>query len=495
MVIESKPFAISELTIQLSSLLVARYGLLKSEVDQSINKRIVPLISNLKDSLWVWIEHPYVDKVYRDSYYFYYSSKLGNYYKDCIRFSLFEKKIENSDFRNKENHDLLTRNYRGFVVVRPTIPNILGRNIISPLAFKNNGFIICSNEFPATANSNKFNVRGFPHSSQDSETISCAETSIWGIMEYFGTKYAEYKPVLPSNIISVLNELSYERQIPSKGLYSNQLSYALRKFGFGTVLYSRKAYSDIENILGCYIESGIPCIVVIQSTKIAHAILCLGHENVENSQYDTSVGKKVSLLNGIKIIDNDNVYKKFVFNDDNLVPYSLAHLNKPADNYARADWQSCQITNIIVPLYSKIYLDAFKAKHYIRNLLSNSPIKLPNNSEVYLRMFLASSRSYKHYLSMNVTFNDSLKELILSISLPKFIWVAEISTLDLIKKKQANGIVILDATEANTSMFFTKPLILACYNNSLLVIEQNPMKTVKNDLTLQPFNIFENNLN
>ena len=53
MVIESKPFAISELTAQLSSLLVARYGLSKKEVDQSINNRIVPLISNLKDSLWV----------------------------------------------------------------------------------------------------------------------------------------------------------------------------------------------------------------------------------------------------------------------------------------------------------------------------------------------------------------------------------------------------------------------------------------------------------
>lgn len=312
-------------------------------------------------------------------------------------------------------------------------------------------------------------------------------------MEYFGTKYPEYKPILPSTIISILNELSYERQVPSKGLYSNQLSYALRKFGFGTVLYSRKSYPDIENILSCYIESGIPCVVAIQSSDIAHAVLCIGHENVDNVQYDTSITKKIILSNNIQVIDNDNVYKKFVFNDDNLAPYSLANLDKPAANYIRTDWQSCIITNIIVPLYSKIYLDAFKAKHYINNLLSNSPIRLPDNSEVYLRVFLASSRSFKHYLSLNESFNNSLKELILSISLPKFIWIAEISTMDLIKKKQANGIVILDATEANTSMF-SKPLIIACYNNNLLVIEQNPMKAVKINLTLQAFSIFENNL-
>ena len=118
------------------------------------------------------------------------------YYKDCIRFTLFENEITGKDFRSSLKHEELKERYRGFVVIRPTTPNILGRNIISPKAFKDNNIKICSVKFSSTANSNKFDVRGFPHSSQDSETISCAETSIWGIMEYFGTKYPEYKPEL-----------------------------------------------------------------------------------------------------------------------------------------------------------------------------------------------------------------------------------------------------------------------------------------------------------
>lgn len=38
----------------------------------------------------------------------------------------------------------------------------------------------------------KFYVKAFSSSSQDTETISCAETTVWALMEYYGNKYAEY---------------------------------------------------------------------------------------------------------------------------------------------------------------------------------------------------------------------------------------------------------------------------------------------------------------
>jgi hypothetical protein len=128
----------------------------------------------------------------------------------------------------------LKRQYRGFIVLRPTIRNIIGRNVVSPKALKNNNFICCTTKFHSTANSVKFKANGFPHSSQDTETISCAETTLWAIMEYFGNKYPDYKPVLPSRIIEVLKRISTERQIPSRGLRIDQISYALREFDFGT---------------------------------------------------------------------------------------------------------------------------------------------------------------------------------------------------------------------------------------------------------------------
>ncbi len=55
-------------------------------------------IDRLRESVWFLIEWPYVDKVYRDSYYTYFSSKLSEYRKDCMLISLFEGEVVPEDF-------------------------------------------------------------------------------------------------------------------------------------------------------------------------------------------------------------------------------------------------------------------------------------------------------------------------------------------------------------------------------------------------------------
>src|SRR5690606_10836696 len=159
--------------------------------------------------------------------------KLPKYKRDAIRLSFFEEEISDADFFNGAQHSNLQQKYRGFIVLRPTDPFIIGRSIISPLLLRTNNILACMSKFHTTVNGVKFTVKGFPHSSQDTETISCAETSLWAIMEYFSNKYSDYQPVLPSKIIRTLNQVSSERQIPSKGLNIAQMSYSLKEFGFG----------------------------------------------------------------------------------------------------------------------------------------------------------------------------------------------------------------------------------------------------------------------
>ena len=62
-------------------------------------------------------------------------------------------------------------------------------------------------------------------------------------MEYFGEKYSNYKPVLPSIIINQLTSVSYERQIPSNGLNVDKISYALKEFGCGTRIYALDSFN------------------------------------------------------------------------------------------------------------------------------------------------------------------------------------------------------------------------------------------------------------
>ena len=94
---------------------------------------------------------------------------------------------------------------------------------------------------------------------------------------------------------------------------------------------------------------------------------------------------------------------------------------------------------------------------------------------------------------MNATIQEDLKGLLLEASMPKFIWVAEISTKDLIKQKKANGMVILDATEAN--IYFNKPLILAAFQGKLVIFDESSGKLESDLLPLQDLTVFEHNLN
>jgi len=50
-------------------------------------------LSYLKDDLLVFVEHPYVDWVYRDTYYHYFASKSRSYSRSSIRLSFFDSSV------------------------------------------------------------------------------------------------------------------------------------------------------------------------------------------------------------------------------------------------------------------------------------------------------------------------------------------------------------------------------------------------------------------
>jgi hypothetical protein len=316
-------------------------------------------------------------------------------------------------------------------------------------------------------------------------------------MEYFGNKYPDYMPTLPSKIIEVLRSVSSERQMPSRGLNVGQISFALREFGFGTRLYSQKEFGDEEfrRLFSCYVESGIPLIVAVQNSKIGHAILCVGHNIVTTDLIDSLTESKNGTANvvpsKVHFFDNDDTSKDFVFIDDNMPVYQQLPFEKPTGGYTNPDWNLCVITSFIAPLYPKIYLEAFEAKRFCRNILFGF-YSILDDSEVYLRFFLSSSRSFKDSLNYNGSFDGTVKRMILETPLPKFVWIGEISTKDLIKNKEANGLILIDATEADTSQL--KPLIFANYLNIQISLDSGGTFFTKKDVPLPTFSIFTNNL-
>jgi len=462
-----------------------RYGIQNINLTNSL-KTINDFISELKVDLYVYVEHPYVDKMYRDTYYNYFASKRDDYPRDTIRLSFFKSEVKEEDFRNINENNELQEKYLGFVILRPTYPFVIGRNVISPKAFKSNDVICCLVNYTATVNGLKLDVKGFPHSSQDQETITCAETTVWSILEYFGNKYPEYRPYQPSQVNAVLGKFSFERLIPSKGLTAGQISFALREFGFGVKIYAKAPYGDdFERLLKIYIESGIPVVGAMQNTQgIGHALNIIGRSNLTKEKIDDlSIYKQIS--NNVNVYDFADINFEYVFIDDNYPPYRQTTLDKPASYYTNPKWLGCEITSFIVPLYPKIYMEAGEARSTAISLVDS--LGLIANKDILIKTFLTSSRSFKNEISLNGSLDETVKELLLSISMPKFIWVTELSDKDLILQGLVNGMVILDATEPKRF-----GIISALIENNYIANNLTQFKTIS--LPLHPFKGYSNNL-
>lgn len=289
-------------------------------------------------------------------------------------------------------------------------------------------------------------------------------------MEYFSHKYPEYRPVLPSNIIETLKKISYERQIPSSGLSLDYISFAIKEYGFGSKIYSADQYleHELNTILSTYIESGIPVIIGIKSATIGHAIVAIGRENIDANNI-TQI-KATIVKDSFKVFDYNDIDKKLIFIDDNYPPYQKAYPRNPAEHYESFEWKECSIFCFVVPLHSKIYLEAFSAKRAIYSILENYHTTLDIENNTLIKYFLTSSRSLKDSISGNITYTTALKDLILSIALPKFIWVCELSTKDMLVNNECEGLILIDATEPNT--LNTKPLILLVYKNKFVNFAQ-----------------------
>jgi len=465
--------------------------------ENPFGSKVKLLVDKLRKDIWVFAETPYVDKTYRDTYYNFFSTKQRKISRDCIKISFFSEEIKIDDFNSL---DKIQSIYLGFIVIRPTLPNIFGRNVINPNAYEKTNFSIASTSISTTVNSVKVNAVGFPHLSQDLEAIRCAEVCLLNVMEYFGNKYPEYQPVLPSTVHKLLRKISTERQLPSLGLDVPSISFVLRKLGFGTKVYHRNSLDDktgdFRKLLYTYIESGIPVIAALSNNQngkqgVNHAVCVIGKKSKPNSV-------KVEFKNfgkNVEIADYyDNFIDKLVMNDDNFSPYLDFEFENPTALHGQQNplWENCKVISFIVPLYKKIYMDAYVARQYADSIIQNDTLFMDRSQKSLIhKTFLTSSRSYKCYISTSQTINPQLKTLILSSPMPKFIFLTEIYDTDSVKEGKITGAIIFDATESKGSPL--RPIILAFHNNRLIKRLNSFDSLKKFDIICTPF-ISHNNL-
>ena len=466
-------------------------------------------IINVNGSITIGVETNYVDRIYRDTYYNFFSNLHEDFSRKCKRLVFFKGTESFKDLisfiyskANSKNEfeKNLNENFIGSMVIRPLKTGAIGRTLFNPKKFltKNSEYYIRTSQWKVSFLGLELSVKAFPFLMQDGITTSCAETVLLALMDYYSQQYNDYKFALPSAINDINMKENGKRAIPTNGLSYETMSKILCEFGFYTTFDCNFANNDLRRFLYYYIESGIPIIINMQredkvnslDSVTGHAALCIGHGEKEINDLLSNIEYE----NCLYYANTALAYNKIYVMDDNLRPYSCYTYNNlnscfPSNildqnklNYfmTRDDNKKLNIDCYIVPLHKHMYMDAKRAEDIVRELLSSetsasndikqyNPVTYYNcksewgtrQNPIIYRLFLASSRHLKHHRMMHND-NNVLIDLYTETPMPQFVWVCEFYTKESYDcdYPYAIGEIIIDATRCAKSSLFSSILMI-----------------------------------
>lgn len=447
-----------------------------------INTTLKALLQPPLSCQTVVFEMDYVDKDYQSEFSAFYSRAFKNYPQRCVRLHFFSAKIPK---RTKTTFGKYRKSYLGFMVIRPTDLQRMGRTVLTPpITDPNRQFVHCRARFTAHILGEEFTVDGMPFTQQDTPVGACAQASIWMLARYMSRRYGcrEFLPAEINQLAKV--RLAMGRPLPAeRGLNSIQMLDALQGMGFSALSYSRTAVDDcsphvervfpvdpeadeesrkkrretqrlakLADIAYRYIESGLPVLLGTAN----HALVAIG------DTYDPAEAAAVAIQR----------IPAFVVNNDNAGPYLEMPLFAPSPS--RLSFLEVQSVIAVVP--PEVTLRGEEAEAMAAACIEEflaAPL-VGHQPKVYrdwiagdLRPDLGACLSkleYRTFLRPSVEFQADLRQDIkkgrldrrlgqrlLRLDYPRFIWITEVSSLALLNQPQRQqrrclGRVIVDST-------------------------------------------------
>ena len=478
----------------------------------------------------VFCEEFHVDPNYRDSYYSYFSNQHFNISRFSRRLTFFLGDWLVPNVFSARYAEALGKSFLGTCVIYPTEAQTIGRVLFDPRYLVEYPCTLRTTKYSITVYGIRLKVCAFPFQMQDRETTRCAEVTLLNILDYYGNSYSDYRAYKPSEIIAVEEKFNADRTLPARGSNYFTMSKLLTTFGFKPRLYGRDAMVDLEGsaddeeandrkdvqihrILHYYIESGIPVatnVAVRGNYNIpGHSIICIGYAEKGNGLDTTDVetwneekaftlGDQIS--DGPRLINSADYYGKYVVIDDNQLPYSIRRFEELSLH------EGLQVEYLLVPLYKRMFLEAADAYDVVVSVLKDSRLGLMSrvsekdlDESIVIRLFLASSRTFKNFRIMNGDMQQQwYRDLYGAMPLPRFVWVAELYKKSVYEDQgdMAFGEIVLDATSATKSDI--KSVIMVNYPEAISVRAPDEPIQVLNQIvkgvTLKPFPKFIGNL-
>ena len=388
---------------------------------QSVSDQLQRAITNQVGV--VLIEHDYVDKDYRSTFYNFYA-KMGRFYRDdCVRLHFFDATVvfdeEWTDITCPD--DRPEDHYFGYVVLRPTVPRTLGRSILSPdIRVGACGRAIQSRHYTHLLG-HKLPVWGFPSMAQHADIAVCAHVACWAILRHYSERFSQHREFLVHDVTKLATPFDPGGLTPSFGLDIVKAERIFQAAGcFPVVVRKRKQEGHFDwgfySQLLAYLESGFPLFVAMHGRQ--HAIVVAGyawdiHPNPPLPA-KPHVWSQVSSL--LAVDDNFFPYKNVAPGS----PNSSSDLSQP---YTAQDFDT-----FIVPLPEKIYYPADAIEKLSEDFfqLFQNVFKVPDGDRLVKNYFVTTISALRRYAKEHRSeLGEVLVGLIMHLDTAQFIWVVE----------------------------------------------------------------------
>jgi len=431
---------------------------------EQVADKLINGISNAVKGLL--IEHGYVDKDYRSTYYNFYSKKGQKYNADCVRLHFFDETVDfdktylRLSCKDKELHD----HYFGYMVLRPTGIATIGRSVLTPdVRSGATGSIIAAYHYVHLLGYT-LRVQGFPSMDQHVDISVCAHVACWSILRHYSVDQSNYREHLVHDITLMAQQFNPGGLVPSRGL---ELSHAERVFQQAGTFPMNIARRDGDvtdpsfyRQLIAYVESGFPLFAAMHKRKHAIAVIgCAWRAPID----EVGAGMRYAW---------DEV-KSLVVVDDNYLPY-LSISRQGGSPYAIED-----IDDFIVALPEKIYYPADAVDGLAPTLFRlGTVVGLPPQDETIIRYFISTGSAFRRFVRERESeFDTKLFEVIMALPYAQYVWVVEISTGAQWASGQIAARAVLDAT---ASLRDPVPLWLFHSRARALIFDR---RTVGSDVT------------
>lgn len=475
------------------------------------HEALANILLNLPKPLTIVQEFHHIDRCYRDTYYMYFSNQHFDVDRYSKRLSFFYGDFTFDDFftSNKDIDKNLKESYIGSCVINPLIVGAIGRTLISPkyVNISNMPVYMRLCEFTLHVYGKKLKVYAFPYRMQDTETTCCAEVTLLNIMEYYSNSFEDYKSVLPSEIINTEQYHNHERVLPAKGMSYPMLTKVLSEFGFSPRLYNLSSINqsplskvskndEMKRLLHYYVESGIPVAVNLSPVGnygSGHSVVCIGHGSLkEKLLVKAKQNKWISWISKNichPIINSADFYEDYVIVDDNQPIYQLRNFEM------LSAYSDLKVSDISVPLYKRMFLDALDASSIVLSLLHHEQYGISNwmdnylypREDVVIRLFMASSHNLKTFRTKTML-DINVKKVYATLPMPRFVWVCELYRISDYNSLNAFGEIIIDATSAYSRG--ARSVILIHYLDNMLIRSPDQKSIEFEILSLESQNLF-----